>query len=97
MNVHTPERQPNESREQYKQRRLVSKSLNIEMRYGPKQEPARMEVQPDGTAKIVNGGGWMSFWTGQHHNTAKNKKRAVKRLIGNRQLRKSLRDSAALQ
>lgn len=90
MNVHTPERQPNESREQYIQRRKISHELNKAQRRGPTQEPARIDVQPDGTAKVTTN--WVSYWTGQHKNPAKNKRRRLVKMLGRRTFRKVMHE-----
>jgi len=76
VNLHTPERQPDETQAQYRQRQSASRAAVVAMTKGPTQAPA------------VNQLDVLRFWLGQHTNDRKNARRAVKAAIGARQYRK---------
>ena len=59
MNVHTPERQPDESLSEYHSRQRTSRFIAEAMRRGPTQAPA---ISPLDVSR---------FWLGQHTNPSK--------------------------
>lgn len=69
-NIHTPERQPNESFEQYRARQARSRAINKTMRKGPTQAPA------------VNALDVSRFFLGQHTNPKRNAERRLVKALG---------------
>lgn len=63
-NIHTPERQPGESMQDYRLRRDASKAAVKWVTKGPTQAP---HIQIPG-GPLPN---WVHFWTGQHTNPGK--------------------------
>lgn len=95
MNVHTPERQSNESQAQYRERRAVSHALVKAMLRGPTQEPAHLETNADGTPKPAGELSKAAFWLGQHNNKRRNAQRKLKKIFGFRQFRIQVKKSRA--
>jgi hypothetical protein len=67
-NVHTPERQPNESQAQYRERQARSRAIVKTMRKGPTQAPAINKLDVS------------RFFLGQHKNPVRNVPRRALRL-----------------
>ena len=86
----TPQRLANESFEDYKVRRRAQKLRLRLLTKGPRQAPAKNEIDPaTGMPKPVNTGAW---WLGQHTNERKNHhRRAVAAAGGIRQYKKHAR------
>lgn len=75
MNIHTPNRIPEESLADYKERRAASKAAVRTMTKGPRQAPA---VSPLDVSR---------FFLGQHTNPEKNQRRQLLKSLGVRKLK----------
>jgi hypothetical protein len=88
MNVHTPERQANESQADYRARQARSAAAVKVMTKGPTQAayiPLPGMPPPN----------WVLWWAGQHTNTARaNRRKAIAAFGGVRQFKKAKRRSA---
>ena len=85
MNCHIPERLAGESREEYRDRRKLSKYTTLLMMKGPRQAPAVTKLDTS------------RFWLGPHLNPQRNAERRAKRVVGKRQWKKQQRYLAATE
>jgi|JI9StandDraft_1071089.scaffolds.fasta_scaffold61701_2 hypothetical protein len=76
LKLHTPERHPDETQDQYRSRQRSSKWALHAMTKPPRQSPALNKFDVS------------RFFLGHHMNKAANARRAVKAVIGARQYRK---------
>ncbi len=93
-NLHTPERQPDESQAKYRERQAASRAAVKQMLCGGEQRmPARMATDAKGA--VTQQSDPRGYWHGQHTNEAGNARRSVKAAIGARQYRKQRKALAA--